>query len=242
MEITAAHLAIFKNIIEQYQHNTRITTKDYWQQLDNNALWLWLVGQVMVVGGAASNDRFQSREDLKQKISYDALSKYTDDKALQTVINAVLRAAGVRYASSDLERCMKSKALVHNYRFIANYKGGFKGLLHHLVQMKDEQERISFLMQHFKFIKHKSARDFLMSMGINTNTLALDIRIQNIFRHFEINFPTQAQLSSKGIYDTTEAEIIEKICEPLNIEPAIFDRILYQNYNEIIGRKEKQTI
>jgi hypothetical protein len=241
MNITAEHLQQFKSVIDQYQHNTRITPKDYWKDRSNNELWLWLVGQVMVVGGAASNDRFQSREDLKGKLNYDILSQYNDDKELQSVINEVLRAAGVRYASSDLKKCQKSKALVHNYKFISNYQDGFKGLLQDLARMEGEQDRVAFLMQHLKFIKHKSARDFLMSMGINTHTLALDIRIQNIFRHFGIEFPTQAQLSGKAIYDRTEKEIIEKICMPLNIEPATFDRILYQNYNEIIGRKVRST-
>ena len=240
MNITAEHLQRFQSVFDQYQHNTRFTAKDYWKNRSNNELWLWLVGQVMVVGGAASNDRFQSREDLKDRLNYDALSQYTNDKELQTVINEVLRKAGVRYASTDLEKCQKSKALVHNYKFITNYKDGFKGLLQYLAQIEGEHaelDRVSFLMAHFKFIKHKSARDFLMSMGINTHTLALDIRIQNIFRHFGIEFPTQAQLSVKAIYDKTEKEIIEKICKPLNIDPDKFDRILYQHYNEIIGRR-----
>jgi len=240
MNIIAAHLQRFQSVIDQYQHNTRSTARDYWKDRSNNELWLWLVGQVMVVGGAASNDRFQSREDLKEKLNYEALREYTNDKELQSLINEVLRAAGVRYASSDLEKCQKSKALVHNYRFISSYKGGMKGLLQDLAAIHGEhaeQDRVAFLMQHLKFIKHKSARDFLMSMGINTHTLALDIRIQNIFKHFGIEFPTQAQLSSKAIYDGTEKEIIEKICNPLHIEPSTFDRILYQNYNEIIGRK-----
>src|SRR3954451_8766820 len=127
MNITAVHLQLFKSVIDQYQHHTRFTPQDYWKNRSNNELWLWLVGQVMVVGGAASNDRFQSREDLKEKLNYDALSQYSTDKELQAVINEVLRAAGVRYASTDLEKCQKSKALVHNYRFISNYKGGFKG-------------------------------------------------------------------------------------------------------------------
>src|SRR3954471_7715154 len=100
MNITAEHLQRFQSAIDQYQHITRFTPKDYWKDRSNNELWLWLVGQVMVVGGAASNDRFQSREDLKERLNYDAVSKYTTDKELQSVINEVLRAAGVRYASS----------------------------------------------------------------------------------------------------------------------------------------------
>src|SRR3954453_19836743 len=139
MNITAEHLQRFQSVIDQYQRDTRFTVNDYWKNRSNNELWLWLVGQVMVVGGAASNDRFQSREDLKEQLNYEAISKYTDDKELQSVINEVLRAAGVRYASSELEKCQKSKALVHNYKFISNYKGGFKGLLQDLAQMKGEE-------------------------------------------------------------------------------------------------------
>src|SRR5438270_5579294 len=99
MNITAEHLHRFQSVIDQYQQNTKLTPKDYWKGSSNNELWLWLVGQVMVVGGAASNDRFQSREDLREKLHFDALGQYKDDKELQTVINEVLRAAGVRYAS-----------------------------------------------------------------------------------------------------------------------------------------------
>src|SRR6476661_7567355 len=106
MNITAEHLQRFQSVIDQYQHNTRFTAKDYWKDRSNNELWLWLVGQVMVVGGAASNDRFQNREDLKERLSYEILSQYTTDKELQLVINEVLRAAGVRYASTNLEKCM----------------------------------------------------------------------------------------------------------------------------------------
>ena len=36
-------------------------------------------------------------------------------------------------------------------------------------------------MEHFEFMKNKSARDFLMNLGMNQNTVAIDIRTQNIF-------------------------------------------------------------
>ena len=243
MDITKQHLKKFKGLIDKYQKDTLVPVKDNWQDKDNNELWLWLVGQVMVVGGVAGNDRFQSRQDLKKKLSYSSLSHFTDDNEMQLAINEVLREAGIRYASSDIDKCHKSKALVHNYKFISNYKGGFKGLIKHLTQFKgdnSELDRVSFLTHDFKFLKNKSARDFLMSMGINTNTLALDIRIQNIFRHFDINFPTQAELARKPIYDKTEKEIIEKICKPLNIEPINFDRVLFQHYSKIVDKKLRQ--
>ena len=243
MTITKQQLKKFQELLDKYQYETEFPIEDNWENKSNNELWLWLVGQVMVVGGVAGNERFQSRQDLKKKLSYSSLSQFDNDNQLQLVINEVLREAGIRYASSDIEKCHKSKALVHNYRFISNYKGGFKGLLKHLVQFKGDNAellRVSFLTHHFKFVKNKSARDFLMSMGININTLALDIRIQNIFKHFSIEFPSQGELARKPVYDKTEKEIIEKICKALSIEPVKFDRILFQHYNKIIDKKLRQ--
>ena len=242
MDISNQHLRQFRDIIDKYKDQTKCPISNNWEEKNNNELWLWLVGQVIVVGGVAGNERFYQRKDLQKQISYSCLKQYSNDEELQLVINKVLREAGVRYASSEIEKCKKSKALVHNFRFVSNYKKGFKGLINFLNQIEGvnaEQERVAYLVQHFMFIKNKSARDFLMSMGINTNTLALDIRIQNIFKFFGIRFPTQTELSRKAIYDSTENEIIKKICKPLDVAPLVFDRILFQNYKKIIADKTK---
>ncbi len=239
LKITKHHLKQFETIINQYLSVTEFPEPDNWVTKNNNELWLWLVGQVIVVGSAAANDRFQNSHELRGRLSYSSLQKFTHDLQLQKEINVVLRMAGVRYASSQIEKCHKSRALVSNFRFISNFKGGFKGIFKHLSKFSSddaELERVSYLMYHFKFIKNKSARDFLMSMGMNYNTMAIDIRIQNVFKRLGIEFPTQAQLARKSIYDKTEKEIIEKICKPLHIQPVKLDRILFQHYKEIIGK------
>lgn len=161
MDINHQNLKKFQKIVNKYQVETELPTLNNWKEKSNNELWLWLVGQVMVVGGVGGNERFIQRKDLQKQISYFSLKQYINDAELQ----------------------------------------------------------------------------FIMSLGINRNTLALDIRIQNIFKFFGIEFPTQTQLSSKTIYDATEKEIIQKICNPLNIAPVIFDRILFQNYKSIIKNK-----
>jgi hypothetical protein len=237
MNITKKKLADFKNIVDTYKKKTDFPVKDAWKKLDNNNLWLRLVGQVNVVGGVDGNDRFFKRPDLLQRLKFTSLAKLNDDE-LQFTINAVLRDAGIRYASSTLDKCKKSKALVHNYKFISTFKGGFKGLLKEISEYNgdtSELDRVMFLTKHLKFIKNKSARDFLMGLGINTKTLAIDIRIQNIFSHFGLTLPDAAGLNKKSIYDAVEKEIIEKICIPLKIEPVKFDRILFQNYSKIIA-------
>jgi hypothetical protein len=236
MNVTKKNLADFKNVIDTYKKKTVFPKKDNWKELDNNDLWLRLVGQVNVVGGVDGNDRFLSRPDLVKQLKFNSLSKLNDQE-LQVTINSVLRESGVRYVSKDLNKCKKSKALVHNYRFISSYKGGFKGLLTEINEYKgqnSEMERVMVLTKNFKFIKNKSARDFLMSLGVNNKTLAIDIRIQKIFSHFGLTLPDATELNKKSVYDAIEKEIIDKICIPLNIEPLKFDRILFQNYSKIV--------
>ncbi|MCB9365533.1 MAG: hypothetical protein H6587_13250 [Flavobacteriales bacterium] len=236
MKPTKKQLAMFKVIIENYEKNTKTAKSHNWKKMDDNALWLSLVGQVNVVGGVDGNKRFQDNETLKQRISLNSLGKIKSDEKLATTINAVLREAGIRYASENISKCNKTNALVHNYKFISKYKGGFRNLIQDLVNIKGknaELERVDFLINNFKYLKNKSARDFLMGLGINKNTLALDIRIQNIFEHIGLQLPNQTELGKKSIYAATEKDIIENICIPLNIQPVVFDRILFHNYDKI---------
>lgn len=237
MNITKRHLATFQTIVETYKKTTTFPKRHEWKLLDNNSLWLKLVGQVNVVGGVDGNERFFKRPDLIKIIGFNSLSKIKSDTDLALTINYALREAGVRYASANLEKCIKTKSLVHNFKFISKYKGGFKGLLQELADIKGqtaEIQRVHHLTSHFKFIKNKSARDFLMSLGINRNTIAIDIRIQNIFKHHGLTLPNQSGLSRPCVYEAAEKSIIDKICKPLKIEPVMLDRILFQNYENIL--------
>ena len=97
-----------------------------------------------------------------------------------------------------------------------------------------ELDRVYFLMDNLNFMKNKSARDFLMNLGMNQNTLAIDIRTQNIFQHLRIAFPNQAAFGNRAVYESIEESIKDGICKPLRIKPLQFDRILYQNYFKIL--------
>lgn len=222
---------------------TTFPKKNNWQSDDNRNLWLNIVGQVMVVGGSAGYGRFLERKDLQKQIGFNRLKSLTEYQ-LRITINTVLREAGVRYAQKNPDKCHKTSALVHNYQFIRNFRGGFKGLLKQLADIKGpdaEHQRVEYLMRYLKFIKNKSARDFLMERGVNKKTIAIDIRIKNTFEHFGVKFPSQTQLARNSVYRPIEQEIIQKVCRPLGVVPMKFDRILYQNYDRIVEKKRKSS-
>jgi hypothetical protein len=237
INITKEQLSVYRCIVAAYGTGTHVPEQGMWKALSNEALWLRHVEQVMVVGGVTSKFRLDKMPHLQQQISFAVLQEIGCDAILMKTIHAVLQSAGTRYVGAEVALSAKTKALVHNFKFIKDYPQQFTGLIHHLTQYKEEsteRERVTFLMQHLKFMKNKSARDYLMGIGMNRNTLALDIRIQNIFRHVGVAFPGPELLARAQVYDHVEQQIIQKVCAPLGIEPVALDRILFQNYRRII--------
>ncbi len=234
--ITEKQLNQFKSIIEAYQNTTKYPKPGNWKTLSNTEIWYWMVGQVIVVGSAGGGKRFWQSPELRKEIDFDTLLKRRSDKVKKS-IHYVLREAGARYASIELDKCAKTKALHSNFEVVKQYKNGFKDLLELLHNMRgsnQELDRVYYLMDNLEFMKNKSARDFLMNLGMNQNTLAIDIRVQNIFQHLKIGFPSQADFGNKAIYESIEEGIKNSICRPLGIKPLHFDRILYQNYFRIL--------
>ena len=90
-------------------------------------------------------------------------------------------------------------------------------------------------MRTMSYFKSKGARDFLMELGLEKNAIALDTRITNILRCVGIDVPDDFIRD----YDKIERDILEDICKPIELSGVQFDRMLYQNYNEIMKMKFK---
>jgi hypothetical protein len=237
LNITPGHLRVFKQIIDAYYLTTKFPAKDRWKKMSPNEIWFWMINQIMVVGSSESSKKFWADETLKTSVDYFEISKIKKDSNTKQRINNVLRMTGTRYAAENIDKCQKTQAIFHNLKFLQQFKDGPKGMMNNLHQLKaknKELARVYALNENLKFFKNKSARDFLMNMGMNWKTIAIDIRTQNIFDFLKIKFPSTAEISKIEIYERTEIQITNKICQPLNILPLHFDRILYQNYFKII--------
>ena len=238
LDISREQVKTFKLIIDVYKPCSRFPEKDRWRKLTNEEIWYWMVSQVLVVGGSASSNKFWANEQLRQQISFAALKKINEEEELRIRVHQTLRKTGARWAAKELDACMKTKALANNYLFFKQRKSTPKELLEELSGKKGrnkELKRVEVLKEQLSFFKNKSARDFLMNMGMNQYTLALDIRTQNIFKHLQIDFPAAGLLADATEYNETEQVIVGKICKPLGVRPYQFDRILYQHYKQILG-------
>jgi hypothetical protein len=97
-----------------------------------------------------------------------------------------------------------------------------------------ERLRMKYVMDCFTYVKSKGTRDLLMELGLVRNAIALDVRVQNVLKKVGIPVPEGLKGNAK-LYGKVQDEIIEKICEPLGVSGIEFDRMLYQNYDEIMS-------
>jgi hypothetical protein len=232
LNITRDHLAKLELIKQKFLGKTCLSEPDNWKGLCNNQIWIKVIGQVMLVGSSLPEKKFSVQ--LKEKVSYDKLLKIKDDEnQLKKVIHEVLRAVKTRYASASIEKCRKTKALVHNFKVLSEYKDGPKGFLEEISKLSTDKEKIKYVMSKFKYIKSKGARDFLMDLGLVRDAIALDVRMQNVLKKIGINIPEGIKSNPK-LYDKVEEELLSKVCKPLNLSGVEFDRMIYRNYKDIM--------
>jgi len=236
LQISEKHLEKFRQIEQHFRSGTKVPEKNKWQSLKNNDIWLHIFAQVMVVQGSKPYEKFDKRVDLKRKVAFDSLMEVEDYREVKNRVNEVLRAVGTRYASSDISKCRKTEALAHNLKVLKGFEGGPKGLLRELSRFSSDKQKIDCLMHSLKYIKNKGARDLLMELGLVRNAIAFDTRIRNVLHKIGIETPERFETSSK-LYDEVENDIISKICVPLGISGIELDRMLYQNYEEIMKMK-----
>jgi hypothetical protein len=234
LEILPGHLSRLRGIRRKFVKSTTVPEPNSWRARTNEEIWRYIVGQVMVVGGSASADRFRASPDLLRKASYRRLCELNPSDA-RADINSVLREAGTRYASSNISKCRKTAALAHNLRVLQHTKGGPKGFLKRVSQLigpNADRRRIKYVMKVLWFFRSKSARDFLMEQGLVRDAIALDVRVINVLRQIGIRVP-DAVRGNAAAYDRVEADLLRGVCSRLGISGIEFDRVIYQNYDEI---------
>jgi len=234
LNITRDHLAKLELIKQKFLGKTCLPEPDKWKGLCNNEIWLKVIEQVMLVGSSSPANKFKESDQLKQKVSYDKLLKIKDDEnQLKKVIHEVLRAVKTRYASASIEKCRKTKALVHNFKILSEYKDGPIVFLEEISKLSTDKEKIKYVMSKFKYIKNKGARDFLMNLGLVRDAIALDVRLQNVLKKIGINIPERIKNNPEW-YDRVEEELLSKVCKPLKLSGVEFDKMIYQNYDKIM--------
>lgn len=202
-----------------------------WRHLTPDELWLKVLAQIIVVGNSAPADTLERSEAFKKELAFSRLKRLNPRRRRQ-VIHSVLWAIGTRYVGENTKNA-KIDAALENFKTL-DVAGGPKKFFEQLAT-RPEKERIQFLSNGntLKYYGKKGARDTLIELGLAKNCLALDARILGLLGKVGAEIK---KVSLNRNYEKIETELIEKVAKHLRLSGGQLDRILFQNYGDIVAR------
>lgn len=228
--LSKKQLRCFAVIKDAFLKETTLPEQGRWGSMSNDAIWLRVVKQVVVVGKAAPAERLGSPK-IRKQLAFRTLVEARPQQAA-TVLGNALAEIGTRFVSRDQPRqSPKVSALLENLEFLADWAEGPRGFVAHLGSMRTTPERVRYISNHLSYIKAKGARDFLTTgLGMATDVIALDSRVMGIVR---LVVPALPERVNARNYDAIETFLITHVCEPLNMSAMEFDQLLFKNESGI---------
>ena len=217
-------------IISQYKGEISDPVSGFWKSKGDEDLWASVLGQIAVVGSAASG--LELKNWLNSRVGWFQELAGCDSKARLKAIHNCFREVGVRYASADIAKCKKSSAAAYNFEVLMSY-GGPKEYFSKVATVPVEAWRIAVVADDLSYVKNKGARDLLIGLGLVKRAIAFDTRLVSVLTHLGAQLPPDLAMS-KPKYKALETELIEKVCEPCSISGGYFDRILFAKAKSIV--------
>jgi hypothetical protein len=198
-----------------------------WTKWTDDALLRKVLVQVCVIGKAKPGERLQH----DRRITVKKLKGFQSDEGLQKYLHKLFAELEVRFSrGSTWKKDWKAEACTHNFRVLDRAGGPTQFFRKHIARCKTEEERRAALRAALKRYGIKSASDTLIELRLAENCMALDSRIFGILKKVGI------KIRPDDIYKQIEKELKEKVAEPLGIRAALLDRILFQNYDDILNQ------
>ena len=190
-------------------------------------VWLALVGQVCVMGSAGHMERLQNNDAMREKFK-DAISLQVVGLQHDPVsyLEETLRYFSVtRFPKRSAERIVsvvQSPGVFQGNNLIL-----FEGLSHEgsAIQTRDE------IIKRCPTFRLKSASDFMISVGLSHDVIALDTRVVGILqKYLGYNLTPQRIQSDRRLYFSLEAALRE-FCREQAVSLALLDRLLFRFSN-----------
>ncbi len=208
---------------------------DGWRTLGDEGIWRSIVGQVAPIGSSRPWDKMKASW-IGSGLEYAAILAVIDTggtEAVASLIQQRFSNAGVRYAGGGAAPSAKALACASNLVRIRAL-GGPTRFAEIIANIKEDRERIELTRALLAMVAEKGARDLLMGFGLLRNSIAFDARVMSVLREAKLTDEEKAP-SNRATYAALEREIIAEIATPLNIEPVVVDRTLYQRTAEVIA-------
>lgn len=195
-----------------------------YRTMTSDEVWLVLFEEVCVMGSARHIERLHKDpvgyEEFKKAVSMESLSHQKD---LVGYLSETLREFSVtRFPNRSSERIasmLKSPEVFQKDELIL-----LRGLSHEddAIQTRDE------LIRRNPIFRLKSTSDFMISVGLSHDVIALDTRVIGIFQvYFEYNVSAGRIQSDLEMYLSLEATLRE-FCREQGVSLALLDRLLFK--------------
>jgi len=199
-----------------------------WKKRSADQLWLKVLAQIVVAGNAAPGYILENSRAVKRKLAISQL-KALSKKARRRRIHCVLRAISTRYVGKSVRKSKKVDAAVHNFGLLMR-AGGPKQFFKQVASEQTTKEKAEFLKKKLAFYRTKGARDTLIELRLADDCMALDQRIKRLLE--AVGARISGSVESQ--YERIEQELIERVAERCGLTGGELDRILFQNYGDIM--------
>jgi len=195
-----------------------------YRKMTPEEVWLQLVGQVCVMGSARHWERLHSDHTIiakfKSAISLPLL--YRKRNLVSYLAGTLTSFSATRFPNRSAKRLVSvlhSGSIFRHGNLIL-----FEGLSHKMDTIKTRDQ----LMSRCPIFRLKSASDFMITVGLSHDVIALDTRIIGVFQKwFGYNLSSTRIQSHQGLYLSLESALRD-FCQGQNISLALLDRLLFR--------------
>ena len=165
---------------------------------------------------------------MRERLSFSRLKKLSP-RLRRRRIHGVLLAIGTRYVGKKAPN-RKVDAAVHNFNALNKARGPRR--FFEQVAAKDKEARLKYLSDELKYYKKKGCRDIAIELRLATDCMALDQRLNNILE----GLGAKIDGSINSQYKEIERELINRVAKRSGLSGGQLDRVLFQNYGDIMVR------
>lgn len=236
--LTEEQLDKFRWIRDRFKDETPLPSR-FNPRIKNSAIWLRVVSQVVVIGGAAQAVKLRD-PSISEMLDYDHLCSVSDKRAVK-LIGEALREIGTRRVSAkNPELSPKVVHLAKNLTILKEYPGGPRGFVRKLEALDSSVARRTYVMDCLSYFGPKGSRDFLTTgLGLATDFIALDSRVMGVVRRIVPEWPETVK---KDEYDALEDYLVQEVCKPLDITPVLLDQLLFRHSDKIRSGLDSMTL
>jgi thermostable 8-oxoguanine DNA glycosylase len=219
--------SILGRIVRSFGKLVEIESLGQYRTMTPDKLWIKLVVQVCVMGSANHIERLQSNtrlhDEFEDAVSLNLVSYQRDP--ISYLAGNFRKFSATRFPKKGakyLALVLQSSTVFQNGKISL-----FEGLSHeaNAAQVRDE------LIKRCPIFRLKSASDFMISVGLSHDVIALDTRVVGTLqKYLGYNLTTARIQSHRGLYFSLEARLRE-FCQEQNISLALLDRILFHFSN-----------